>query len=104
MTHHERAVRVLESRVGGQNRVVGLNNRAGKLGCGIHAELELRLFAIVSRESLKKKRAQSRPSSTPKGMEDEEALETRAVVGQPPQFLHHGVDKLFANGVVSTRI
>jgi len=76
MTHHERAVRVLKSRVGGQDRIVGLNDRAGELGCGIHAEFELGLFAIVRGESLKKKRAQSRASSAAKGVEDKETLQT----------------------------
>lgn len=37
-------------------------------------------------------------------MEDEEALQTRAVVGESAQLIHHGVDELLSDGVVTTGI
>lgn len=46
-TYHERAIRVLEGGVSGQDRVVGLNHRVGEGGGGVHAELELGLLAVV---------------------------------------------------------
>ena len=51
-TYHEGAIRVLKGGVGGENRVVGLNDRAGKLRGGVHAELKLGLLAIVGGQLL----------------------------------------------------
>src|SRR5947199_6193787 len=45
---HESAVRVLKGSVGRQNGIVGLNDRGGNLGSGIHAELELGFLAVVN--------------------------------------------------------
>ena len=47
VVNHERTVRVLKSGVGGQNRVVWLNNRCRHLGGGVDRELELGLLAVV---------------------------------------------------------
>lgn len=40
---------MLKEGVGGQNRVIGLNNSSGNLGGGIHGETELGLFAVIDR-------------------------------------------------------
>ena len=37
-------------------------------------------------------------------MEDEEALETRTIVGKFPHFVHDRVNKVFTNGVVTASI
>ena len=44
---HECTVRVLESGVGGQNGVVGLNNSSGDLWRRVDCELELGLLSVV---------------------------------------------------------
>ena len=102
--YHERAVRVLEGRVGRQHGVVGLDDRAGQLRRGVHAELELGLLAVVVRETLHKERSETRASSTAERVEYEEALKTRAVVREATDLVHDGVDELLADGVVSTSI
>lgn len=43
---------MLESGMGGQDRVVRLHNRGRHLGCRVDRELKLRLFAVVGREAL----------------------------------------------------
>ena len=103
-TYHERAVGVLKSRVGRQNGVVGLDDRAGQLRRGVHAELELGLLAVVGGEALEEEGTETRASATTEGVEDEEALEARAVVCQTADLVHRRVDELLADGVVTTGI
>ncbi len=103
-TYHERAVRVLQSRMSSQNRVVGLNDRVGQRWRGVYAELQLRLLAIVRGQAFQNQGTKSRTSSTAKGMEDKEALEARAVVRKATHSVHHDIDHLFANGIMSTSI
>jgi hypothetical protein len=102
--NHERAVRVFESCVGGEDRVVGLDNRARQLGGGVDAELELGLFAVVRGELLEKESTQTGTSSSTEGMEDKEALEARTVVSKTANLVHDGVNELLADGVVATGI
>ena len=70
----------------------------------INAELELRLLREIHRKSLHEKRCESGSGSASERVEDEEALETAAVVSQLADPLHHGVDNLFADRVVTTSV
>lgn len=104
MIYHEGAVGVLERGVGSQDRVVGLDDRRAKLRCRVHAELELGLLSVVRRETLEKESTETRASATAERVEDEEALEARAVVRQTTDLVHRRVDELLADGVVATGI
>ena len=95
---------MLESGVGGQDRVVWLDDRARELWCGVHNEFEFRLLAVVHGEALQEESTETRTSSTTEGMENEEALETTAVICEAANPIHHIVDLLLANGIVSTGI
>lgn len=90
--------------VGCQDRVVRLNNRVGHRWGGVNGELKLRLLAIVGRETLENEGPETGTSSTTKGVEDKEALETTAVVCQAANLIHHIVDLLLANSVVTTSV
>ena len=103
-TYHERAVGVLKSRVGRQNGVVGLDDRARELRGGVYTELELRLLAVVVSKTLHEESAEARAGTTAERVEDEEALQTRAVVRQTTDFVHHGVNQLLPDGVVTASI
>lgn len=104
LTHHERAVRVLESRVGREDGVVRLNNGAGQLGSGVHAELELGLLAVVGGEALEQESTETGTGSTTEGVEDEEPLQTGTVVCKTADLVHDGVNQLLSNGVVATGV
>lgn len=91
-TNHERTVRVLEGGMGRQNRVVGLDDRAGQLRGRIDAKFQLGLFAVVGGEAFQQESTEPGTGSTTEGVEDEETLKSRAVVGQTTKFLHDGVD------------
>ena len=95
---------MLESGVSGEDRVVGLDDGAGQLGCRVYTELELGLFAVVSGETLEEESAETGTGTTAERVEDEEALKTRAGIGELAHAIECLVDELLAHGVVTTRV
>jgi hypothetical protein len=89
IVNKERAVRVLDGAVGGEDCVVGFDDGSGDQGSRVDGKLELGLLAVVGAQALKEERAESGTSSTTEGVEDEEALETGAVVLYTSQSLAH---------------
>jgi hypothetical protein len=87
VVNHEAAVRVLKGGVGGEDRVVGLDDRGGDLRGGVDTELELALLAVVDGQALHK-----------------EGTETRAVVGDTADLVEDLVDQLLADRVVTTSV
>lgn len=102
--YHERAVRVLERRMRRQDGVVWLNDGVRHGGCGVHAELELRLLAIVGGKTLEDEGTEPGASTTAKRVEDKEALKTTAVVRKAANLVHHSVDHLLTHCVVTTGV
>ena len=90
---------MLQSRVCCEHRVVGLDNGVRHRWCGVDTELELRLLAIVGGKTLENEGTETRTSSTTERVENKEALETIAVVGQPADLVHDNVNSLLASGV-----
>jgi hypothetical protein len=101
---HEGAVSMLKKCVGRKDGVVGLNNGCRNLRGRIDAEVELGLLAIVRRETLKKERAKARSSTSADGVEDEEALETVALISDLANAIQGGVEEILANSVVATGV
>ena len=62
------------------------------LGSGIDAELELGLLSVINRQTLHKQGSESGSSTTSEGVEDEEALESSAVIGESADTVQYGVD------------
>ena len=62
----------------------------------INAELQLGLLAVVDREALHEEGGEPRPSSSTKGVEDEEALEPGALISQLPDAVQDQIHNLFA--------
>ena len=73
IVYHEGTIRVLQSGVGSEDGVVGLNYNCGNLRCWVNEELQLRLFALTDRLS-------SEPGTSffSKAMGNQEALKTWA--------------------------
>jgi hypothetical protein len=63
-----------------QDSIVGLDDGGGNAGCWVDGEFELGFLAVIGGEALEEERTEARSSSTTKGVEDQEALEGRAVV------------------------
>jgi hypothetical protein len=95
---------VLESGVGGQDGVVWLNNGGCGLRSRVNTELQFDLLAKVDRETLHEKSTESGTSSTTERVEDEETLETRAVISNTANLVQNLVYQLFANSVVATGV
>jgi hypothetical protein len=104
IVEHEGNISVLKEGVGGEHRVVGLNDGSGDLGRGVNAEVELALLSVVHGESLKEERSETRTCSSSNGVEDEETLETSTLIGQLPDSIEAEVHDLLANGVMTTGI
>lgn len=95
---------MLEGGVGGEDRVVRLNNRGGGLGSRVDAELELALLAVVDGETLHEESTETRAGTTTEGVEDEETLKTNTVVGDAADLVEDAVNELLADGVVTTGV
>jgi len=92
---------MLESSVCGEDGVIWFHDRVCECWRRVDAELKLALLAIVRGEPLKDERAETRPCPTTEGMEDKEALKARAVVSQTSNSVHHVVNLLLPNRVVT---
>jgi len=101
---HDADIGVLEKRVGRQDAVVRLNNGGGDLGGRVYGETELGLLAVIDGKTLKKERTETRTGTTTNGMEDQETLETSAVVGELADTVEGEVDNFLTNGVVTTGV
>lgn len=101
---HEGAVTVLESGVGSQDGVVWLDHGGGDLWCWVDTELKLALLAVVDRQTLHEESTETGTSTTTEAVEDEETLETRAVVGNVTDLVQDLVNELLAHGVVTTSV
>jgi hypothetical protein len=88
---------VLEEGVGGQDTVVWLNHRGRDLGGWVHSEPKLGLLAVINRQALQEEGAKARSRSSTNSVEDEEALETSAVVCKLPDAIKAQVNNLLAN-------
>jgi hypothetical protein len=95
---------VLEERVGRQNGVVGLNDGSRDLRGREDSETQLGLLAVVNGQALQEEGAETRASTTTDSVEDEETLETSAVVSQLADTVEDEIDHLLANGVVTTSV
>ena len=101
---HEGTVGVLQGGVGGEDRVVRLNDSSGHLWGRVDREFKLRFLSIVDGETLHKKRSKSRASAATKGVEDQEPLETSALIGKLTDPVEDQVDNLLSDGVVTTSV
>lgn len=88
---------MLEGGVGGEDRVVGLDDRGRERRSGVDRELELRLLAVVAGELLKEKGTETGTRSSTERVEDEEALETVTVVGELANAVAGGVNQLLTD-------
>lgn len=104
VVNHEGAVGVLQGGVSCENGVVGLDNGSGDLRRRVDTELELALLAVVDGQTLHQEGTETGTCSTAEGVEDEETLQTGAVVGNAADLIQDLVDELLADCVVTTGV
>jgi len=102
VVEHDGNIGVLKEGVGGEDRVVGLNDGGGDLRRGVDGETELGLLTVVDGESLEEERAETGTGTTTDGVEDEEALETSALIGELSDSVEAEINNLLTDGVVTT--
>merc|ERR1719181_1409772 len=79
---HDGDIGVLEEGVSGEDGVVWLNNGGGDLWGWIDGESELGFFTVIDGKSLEEKGSETGTGTTTDGVEDEETLETSALIGK----------------------
>jgi hypothetical protein len=104
VVNHEGTVRVLKGGVGGENAVVGLNNSSGDLRSGVDREFELGLLAVVNGQTLHQQGTETGTGTTTEGVEDQETLETSAVVSELADTVKDEVNNFLSDGVVTTGV
>jgi len=102
IVEHDGDISVLEERVGGENGVVGLDNSGGDLRGRIDGETELGFLTVIDGKSLEEEGAETGSGTTTDGVEDEETLETSALISELSDSVEAEINDLLTNGVVTT--
>ena len=100
--NHNSDIGVLKEGVGGEHGVVWLNNGGGDLWGWVDGETELGLLTVVDGKSLEEERSESRSGTSTDGVEDEETLETSALIGELSDSVEAEIDDLLTDGVMSS--
>ena len=74
------------------------------LGSGVDGELQLGLLAVVHRQTLHQQGGEAGAGAATEGVEDEEALQTGALVSQLADPVENIVDDVLADGVVAAGV
>ena len=93
---------VLKERVSGEHGVVWLNNGGGDLWGWVDGETELGFLSVVDGESLEEERSKTGSGTSTDGVEDEETLETSALISELSDSVEAEIDDFLTNGVVTS--
>ena len=93
---------VLQKGVSGEHGVVWLNNGSGDLWGWVDGETELGFLTVIDGKSLEEERSKSGTGSSTDGVEDEETLETSALIGKLSDSVEAEIDDFLTNGVMSS--
>jgi len=99
---HDGDVGVLEEGVGGQDGVVWLNNGGGNLWGWVDGESELGLLTVIDGESLEEEGSESGTGTSTDGVEDQESLESSALIRELSDSIEAEIDDLLSDGVVTS--
>jgi len=102
VVEHNGNIGVLKEGVGGEHGVVWLNDGGGDLWGWVDGEAELGLLAVVDGESLEEEGTETGTGTTTDGVEDEEALETSALISKLTDSVEAEINNLLTDGVVTT--
>jgi hypothetical protein len=99
---HDSDIGVLEEGMGGEHGVVWLNNSGGDLWGWVDGETKLGLLTVIDGKSLEEEGSESGTSSSTDSVEDEETLETSALIGELSDSVEAEINDFFTNGVMSS--
>ena len=101
---HEVTVGVLQRRVRRQDRVVRLYDGCRHLRRRVDSKLQLRFLALVDAYSFHQQRREATSGSAAERVEDEESLQTVAVVTELSYFVQNQIDDFLADGIMASCI
>ena len=93
---------VLEEGVSGEDGVVWLNNGGGNLWGWIDGESELGFFTVIDGKSLEEERSKTGSGTTTDGVENEETLETSALISELSDSVEAEINDFLTNGVMTS--
>jgi hypothetical protein len=99
---HDSNIGVLEEGVSGEHGVVWLNNGGGDLWGWVDGEPKLGFLTVIDGKSLEEKGSESGTSSSSDSVEDEETLESSALIGELSDSIESFIDDFFTNRVMSS--
>ena len=99
---HNGDIGMLKKRMGGEDGVVWLNNGGGDLWGWVDGETELGFLTVIDGESLEEERSETGSGTSTDGVEDEETLETSALIRELSDSIKAEIDDFFTNGVMSS--
>jgi len=102
IVEHDGDIGVLEEGVGGENGVVWLNNGSGDLWGWVDGETELGFLTVVDGKSLEEERSETGSGTTTDGLENEETLETSALISELSDSVKAEINDFLTNGVVTS--
>jgi hypothetical protein len=102
VVEHDSDVGVLEEGVGGEHGVVGLNDGGGDLGGGVDGESELGLLTVINGKTFEEEGSETGAGTATNSVEDEETLETSALIGELSDSVEAEVNNFLTDGVVTT--
>jgi len=88
--------------VSGEDGVVWFDNSGRDLWGWIDGETELGFLTVIDGKSLEEERSKSGSSTSTNGVEDEETLETSALIGELSDSVEAEIDDLLTDGVMSS--
>merc|ERR1719261_1119428 len=101
VVEHDSDVGVLQEGVGCEGGVVWLHNSSRNLRGWVDARCRLRLLAVIDGQTLEEQSAEARASTTTDGVEDHEALEISALVGELAQAIESVCPSITARSLSS---
>jgi len=100
--NHNGNIGMLKERMGGEDGVVWFNNGGGDLWGWVDGESELGFLSIIDGKSFEEEGSKTRSGTTTDGVEDEETLETSALIGELSDSVEAKINDFFTNGVMSS--
>ena len=102
IVEHDGDIGVLEEGVCGENGVVWLNNGGGDLWRWVDGKTELGLLTVVDGKSLEEERSETGSGTTTDSLEDEETLETSALISELSDSVEAEINDFLTDGVMSS--
>jgi hypothetical protein len=100
--NHNSDISVLKEGMSGEDGVVWLNNSGGDLWGWVDGESELGFLTVIDGKSLEEERSETGTGSSTDGVENEETLETSALIGKLSDSVEAEINNFLTNGVMSS--